>query len=196
MNQNNDSPDGQTDPLIEQLRQDALADRPAFSPELHQRILRHVRAAQPRTQTAVRYWSRIAAVAASLLICLWVAHRPHRTIPAGKPEVAQRVSIPTSMPQPMVSAGPFIPSELHIKGLVSATLWPPEIQVELPINLAVAQVPEPQPVAESAGLPQVLLNALQQQTNDANAALSGVVPANLRDLLVEVRSAKFDEEFR
>jgi hypothetical protein len=80
MNRNDDSFDrwddadpSADDPLRQHLRREAMAERPAFSRELHEQILRHVQTAQdsstlPQRRLSVR-WLPLAA-AAMILIAL------------------------------------------------------------------------------------------------------------------------------
>ena len=187
------SPDSREphDAMARRLRAEALAHRPAFSPQLHDRILNHIHgqaAAKPphmafRARQIVRYAAAIAILAV-VLAASWRA-RPRRTSMPSNVVVKKNVQ---PRPQaPDVSSTP--PSlEFRIAGVASGNLLPPRIEFQLP-SLDLPR-PDPQPTAinsTSADLPDRLLSGLRTPVASANESLTDVIPPNFRMLFPLVR---------
>ena len=203
MNNQNES----SDPLADRLRREAMAERPAFSPELHEQILRSFPSSgapgegeggglfgpfelrsPPQPSPGVpgegawqpaRFVRWSAAVAAIILLGLTLMHS-HHTTPTNPPvEIAK--NIPVTPSQPDFS----IDSSIDVGGVLSAKLWPPEIAVSLPSTDA----PTPsQPAVASIDSSDSLLATLQNPTQSATSALVDAMPPSVRTL-IEMASA-------
>jgi hypothetical protein len=190
------------DPLANRLYRDAMAERPSFSPELHQRIVQRLRAERfasksPSQSLKLGPWwlPRAAAVAAVLVVLVsvlpWVIH-PHR--PAANPPPVIIASNPPPSPTALPANWqlPSIPQPpandaltISLGGVLSARLSASGVTIRLPAtDASVASVPQ-RPVRERSssstalglpGSPQWMLARLEEPTISAKTALAGLVP--------------------
>jgi len=196
------------DPLADSLRREAMAERPQFSPQLHQRILRqihdqHLAADEESAITAPRSvgrWQWLAAGAAAAIIMGFLAISPwlmraHPTMPSGSKTTVQTIPQPPIQPQPTASSLAAAERPLNIGGVLYARLWPPGITVCLPESITGAPpVPERvtvQPADPTAppGSPEWLLAAIEEPTQSAtSAALADVLPPEAQFLIGSTKS--------
>ena len=179
-----------SDPLAERLRDEARADRPRFSPQLHERIVQHIRYQIEaddarhtlRTHRLVRY-AAVMAILATFLTVSWKlrSHRPSVPTP---PNVVVKKDF-----EPRTSHVKPIPGslEFQIAGVASADLLPPCIEFQMPsFNLSSSPRPDAPPtVADSmpSGLPERLLSGLRNPAVNAGDSLKDLIPPNFRLLL-------------
>jgi hypothetical protein len=183
MNQNEDT-------LRDQLHEEAMAERPPFSSEVHQRIMQRVRNSQsvskslPPMRPSRRLEVAAAAIciAAGVLSLTWGVHSIHT-------RALNTVLKITGNPQPkpdLAAAPPTsIPLTLNIGGIFSARLWPPELSVRLPISGAGRLPPAqqlPAPSYDPPGSPEWLFARLEQPATSAQMALADMIPPDLRAL--------------
>lgn len=110
------------DRLMERLRAEVESDRPAFSPELHARLMRTVRQRQPARQTARRprksLWWLSAAAAVAAAVLAWFVARPANDPAPTTPRMA------VVDPAPLPRVGP--PTAAELTALVDATFAGPQ----------------------------------------------------------------------
>jgi hypothetical protein len=181
MNQNEDT-------LRDRLHEEATAERPPFSPELHQRIMRNVRNPQRLSLSSWRIKPSRWLVAAAAAICFSAGALSiirlvisHRTSVPGPP--AQIAIIPPTVTPSAPTAS--IPLNLNVGGILSARLWPPELAMRLPIS-GVGHLPPaeqlPAPSYDPPGSPEWLFARLQQPAISAQMALADTIPPDMRAL--------------
>jgi hypothetical protein len=194
MNPKNSSSQEPDDPLLHRMHREAMAERPAFSSELHHRILKGVRDEHLgiKSYPGFRpgYWPKIATAAAILitfgLTALWISRSYRSLVP--NPSVRVAKSILPSLPQAQQLQTPSgvasFAASVNFGGILSASLWPLEIRITLPI-------PDVSPPSESVetqvapstvfpGSPERLLDGLQETTDSAQMALTDMVPPSMR----------------
>ena len=196
MNQNEDAQTGDRDPLRDRLHEDAMAERPPFSAEIHRRP--HAAVFVIRIQSLHRLGGKVAFKGAAAAICFsagalsiaWLVGDhgvPAPVAPAkiaGNPRQANQNTRQAAMAPPPNSIG----LTLNIGDLISARLWPPEIAMRLPafdagVPPRPAQVPSPQASSpEPPGSPEWLLDRLQEPARSAQAALAGMMPPDVHAL--------------
>jgi hypothetical protein len=159
------------DALGQRLRREGMAERPAFSEELHRRILDGI---DGRLVKRI-VWPRWVAAAAVLMLCGWaaIALRPvhHATLTVGPTEIVGVVpQAAVDVPAPRIT--------VEFGGIVSGQLWPPRITVN-------SQISEPvdAPVGPRLGSPEWMLACFEEPARSAQAALADVAPANVGTLL-------------
>jgi hypothetical protein len=197
----NDDP---RDPLAGRLRREAMAERPQFSEQLHERILRQIHeepfpdgpeiAFAPVTSSRNRWrWlatgAAAAAIAGLLAISPWLMRRHP---PSSDETTTIARGIPLSRTNPPLTAASFAAAEhpVNIGGILYARLWPPGVTVRLPesINDALpapqqAEVQSSNPTAPP-GSPEWLLAAIEEPAqNEASSALSDAIPPEARVLI-------------
>jgi hypothetical protein len=197
-NQSNESRIAPRDTLADRLRGEAMAERPEFSPELHNQILDRVR----QTDQAVtlpdgmgdRRWRSIAAAAviaaAFGLTALWIEHSHRSPTRNNSLPVVDRLPLllPNAIPTAIVAEVPRASFAVNIGGVFSARIWPPQIIVNLPIAQSLApRLQEPlsiqsAPATGLPGSPEWLLARLQEPASSAQAALVDVIPPEVRIL--------------
>jgi hypothetical protein len=193
------------DPLADSLRREAMAERPQFSPQLHQRILRqihdqHLAADEESAITAPRSFGRgrwLAAGAAAAIIMGFLAISPwlmraHPTMPGGSKTTVQTIPQPPIQPQSTTSSLAAAERPLNLGGILYARLLPPGVTVCLPESITGApSAPErvaAQPANPTAppGSPEWLLAAIEEPAQRAaTAASADVIPPEAR-LLIEL----------
>jgi hypothetical protein len=98
------------DPLKLQLRADARQTEPAFSPELHQRIMSHLQMAgathasdRDRPLRLFSRWIPSLAMAAMMAIAAWIVFKPADKPPGtGTPDVLPMVVVPSIAPSRLI----------------------------------------------------------------------------------------------
>jgi hypothetical protein len=185
------------DPLADRLRSEAMAERPAFSRELHLRVLERVRETKLATEMprgiGKGRWLAIAAavliVAAAGLTAFQITHLQHlpgqtRSLPLGDQtprSSALQPVLSNEVPSTFLAVGNA--------GVFSARLWPPEITLSLPIARSSAPpISEHSPATAEAvislpGSPDWLLDKLQEQTSSVQSTLVELIPPQARALL-------------
>lgn len=188
---------GARDPLADRLGREAMAERPAFSPELHHRILKRVRGERLFVKSPQRFWPgrwpTIAAAAAILavsgLIAFWIARSHSAPVPNPPASVVENVlPLPPKAQEPSISAAPAsVAVSVNLGGVLSARLFPPEISVSLPtVSISLlSQPPEAQaaPSTTLPGSPDRLLESLLEPMSSAQVALIDVMSPIIRVLI-------------
>jgi hypothetical protein len=198
-NESDGSPTGSRDPLADRLRNEAMAGRPPFSRELHHRIMERVRGTDLalKLPRGIGHARRLATAAAALIVAalgltaLRIEHSHRASMRTHSMTMADHVPSPTpNAMQPAIPAA-ALPAFLTVDvgGVFSARFWPPEIIVSLPMAQSSPphfseQLPaQAAPAIGLPGSPEWLLARLQEQTNNAQAALADVIPPEVRVLL-------------
>lgn len=182
------------DALADRLHLCAMAERPAFSAELHRRVTATLvrEAISGGAGLRNKRWARTAAavILAALIPLVWWSLRSGRKHPS--PRTIVRVEPSHHDGSAPTDDTASVPGSVH---LISATLWPPALMVRLPISAsfkaptpAVKDPPAATPPIELPGSPDWLLAALQQPEDRALSAVDQVVPPHLRDLLLGERT--------
>ena len=198
-----------SDPLAERLRREAMQERPDFSRQLHQRILRQVRAIDRRARQRSSnpslvpwhdHWRWFAVGAAAAGIVGYMAISPwwmqaHRAEPDDSKAIVRNIPQRSTEPQSPVSSLAAVEHTVNVGGILYARLLPPGITVRLPENI-VDQPPAPervelQPASTTAppGSPEWLFGSVEQPWKDsASAALADVMPPEAHFLIGLARS--------
>jgi hypothetical protein len=177
MNQNDDS-------LRDRLRANAMAERPPFSADIHQRIIRNIRNPLPVNESSRRIKVSAWLIAAAAAICLSVG-----TLFTIRLVNSRRVSSVKIVVNPPILASDArqasFPLTLNIDGIFSARLWPPELAMRLPIA-AQGLLPQPEqlpaPSYDRPGSPEWLFALIQQPATSAKMALADTIPPDMRAL--------------
>jgi len=176
------------DALTDALRRQAMAERPAFSPELHERLVQSVHderiaGSAPRP---LRIGQWYAAAAAVLIACGLAAY-----------VMRSQSVLPTIRSSPIVTnvTNPLPAPAADLGGIVTAQIWPPKLTVQLPsteAGISLISQPRqapPQQANNRASLPDMLFAMLQEPTTGANGALKDVMPPEI-SLLADVIGLK------
>jgi hypothetical protein len=177
----------------QKLHQAAMAERPAFSPEIHQRIMHGIGKAESHRQssrTNLTPW--LVGAAAMLLLSAgvtsvnwWIrSHRLGERTSTATTAGNRRTGAPIPTPAPAASPPSAQPIQLAINlgGVISARAWPPQVSIGSPTGAADVPAPEQlpvQPIDSPLGSPEWLLARLQQPASSARAALLGLMPPSL-----------------
>jgi hypothetical protein len=170
MNMNDEfSGDEKCDPLADTLRRQAMAERPAFSEELHHRIMDSAK--QPSGLGGRR---SLLAIAASVILAagIWAASQFMQSPPPA-------VVVANVSPNHAVAAVPAsLDMSVDINGIVSAGFFPPQVHIDLPIP---ANSTEPESDdAPAANSPDYAIAGIQDPTSSAASALMDVMPQDFR----------------
>jgi hypothetical protein len=188
MNQEEDS-------LRDRLRKEAAVERPPFSAEIHQQILRLIRNRRPGSESPRRIKVSGWLIGAAAGMCLivgalsvdWFA-RTHKAQSPVKIAVSPQPKIQAVRQTAMVAPRGLASLTLIVDGVISGRLWPPEITVRLPLAggggpLRDERDAAPQVnVSEPLGSPEWLLDRLQYPARSSLTALAGVIPPDVRAL--------------
>lgn len=176
MNRNDDS-------LEARLRREAADERPAFSRELHSRMMNQISAERSARKWR---WPALAAAAAIVLgVTFYLLNEPLT------PERAEVVQTTEG-----ISSEPLVIPDLSVNvgGIISAQLWPPGVGLELPVDLGgKATANESQSPAiqkEPQGAPDWILAQLDEPSNSAQAALASALPPEVRVLIAFATSQR------
>jgi hypothetical protein len=181
-----------TDRLAERLREEASANRPQFSQQLHERILNHVHDQNEadeslrtlRTHRVFRYAAAVAILATFLAVS-WKVRTRRTSVPVPQNAVVKKDFGPRTNP---VKPSPGA-LEFQIAGVLSADLLPPRIEFQTPsFNLSAVPRPNDAPsvaVADAmpSGIPERLLSGLRNPAVSASDSLKDLIPPNFRLLL-------------
>jgi len=195
---NEDDRETMDDAMGARLRDEATAERPAFSPALHQRVLNGVRSEAAATTTMMtRQWPWPRAIAAGVVVAIGiglvvtVVARRQRREGASLPTVARAVpAAPAREARSLTEVAAAVTRPVNIGGVLSAQLWPPEIGVRVPgitggTEDVSAQSPTPakSPPPAPPGSPEWLLARLQAPTERAAEVFGDVMPPEVRAAL-------------
>ena len=174
------------DPLGDQLRREAEAERPSFSLRLHARIVQGIREEQSviDSSRALRWISRLAVAAAIVavlgLTALVVMRSSHA--PAPTPQVAV-VSPQTVESMPSIWPTTILPPSaltVDIGGIFSAKFSPAGITMGLSSVHSTPVEPARSTPKANPGSPDWLLAKLQEPTSSAAEALAELLPPETR----------------
>jgi hypothetical protein len=173
------------DTLRDRLYEEAMAERSPFSPELHQRIMHNIRNPLPAHESPRRIRVSGWLITAAAAICLSVgALSIIRLVASHHSSVSSPPALMPDARQASIAATPTsIPLTFNIGGIFSATLWPPELAVRLPISGGVHLPPAeqlPAPSYDPPGSPEWLFARLQQPETSAQMALADTIPPDMR----------------
>ncbi len=196
----NDAESGRTperDRMIDRLRDEAMAERPLVSADMHRRIMNEVhrermtgeRLAGERRQ--LWRWLPGSAVAALVAIAVvagaW-SWRLHRELIAKRP-ISVVTNVVPSAPAAEHIAPPLqtpVAVSIDVGGVLFARVWPPQVRIKLPVgdgSAAPGSVESSSATpAARAGSPEWMLAGLQAPASSAQATLVDLVPPNFRAL--------------
>jgi len=214
MTGNNDRPN---DPLMDRLHREALAERPPFSEALHSRIMQDAKDAKPfrllgalGVLAVIKIFNRQDAKSAKKLVqngdaaSLKLAASPFLRIAAlllapiglialwticSRHIVSQNLAVSIREPEMRHTPRPVaIFDRFDLGGVVSARLFPPEIQVQLPVIAVPPSLPESQ---NSQAQTTSVFDSLDAPTNHAIQTIADMVPPSLRAMVKLAQSATF-----
>ena len=180
------------DRLRKQLADEAIAERPAFSPAMHNRMMLAIQQSesvrQPSSFTANRW---LMGAAAGLLFATGVVFFAERDrVAVSQPPLAMmdgQLHPNESRSSPDVTEVSSKPVGLNfnVGSIISAQTLLPRFSIRLPINFGnaatreeVASLPVPPPI----GSPEWLFARFQEPANRAQAAMAELMPPNMRGL--------------
>jgi len=174
------------DPLADRLRSEAMAERPGFSVELHDRIIGRIGQAESAVGTdGGAGIGRRVAIAAAVIIAVGLGAilvgYLHRTTPGNYRGTIARSVVgpePNGMPTNLLP----VPLAIDFGGVLTARCWPPEVVLRMPMARTSVESGAAQaaPAIGLPGSPEWLLAQLDEQTNNAQTALADVFPAEVR----------------
>jgi hypothetical protein len=186
MNMSNDNPN---DELANRLRREAMAERPAFSHELHERILQQLDNEPQREGPSLSIKLALFAYAAGTifiaagLMFYWASQRN-----ADPTKDIANIERPHSYPAPQSNGLDIASLNTQLTDLLSSNPWPDLISIPFPSasDDAVAspdiQSEPPAPPAHQQGLPEILIAMLQEPATHADGSLADLMPPQVRDL--------------
>jgi hypothetical protein len=186
--------------IADRLRREAMAERPPFSPALHDRIMQQVHGESsagnaPMRIPAGRRLAAAAVAAAILLACglsiYWAlcqqsapsSYDPARIVSAvNRPEIdlrqpaeaAEQDSSALTVNFGGIPLGSFQPQGMLLRLPVAGTNIP---LVSVQVSADTATIPV------QSDLPEWLLALLQEPARNANGVLADIIPADVRQLL-------------
>jgi hypothetical protein len=188
----NSDTDVPRDPLADALRREAMQERPAFSADLHARMLHGVREPQrglrmPRPLAFPR-WIPVAA-AATLFIAITVAAswvmRTRATSKAALPIVSNQKSVPANRVIAMADIHTATSRTIDLAGQFSRGAWPPPLTVRLPVARAgSAPAKQNRPVDS----PKWVLADLTHPSAETQDRLNQAIPPEVKILLSIARA--------
>ena len=202
MNPRKDFPENR-DAVRERLREEAMAERRPFSPEIHDRIMRGIRKKTSASQPSrMSISGRLTGAAAAILLLTGMiaidrllqgarTKSPGPVVTIGR-DSHMETGIP-SRDAVDLSAMP-VHFTLNIGGVLSAGICPPRISIGLPVVVAGSLVPENLPTQTPdapLGSPEWLFAQLQEPASNAQAKLIDLVPLDMRALFPPITAPHF-----
>lgn len=183
MNSENDL--GEFDQLDTQLHDQAMAERPAFSTEIHDRIMRGIRSDAIHRRSG---WNPLLAIAAGILI--FAAMISMRWLLPARPQVVAMKNVSNESAPPPLPISPLpdqpIRLTLNLDGVLLLRISPLEVSMTSPIFSSDAdkmEQPGTQETSEPIGSPQWLLTRMQQPVTLAQATLADLLPPDVQRLI-------------
>jgi hypothetical protein len=181
-------PSASDDPLGQQLRREAMAERPGFSPRLHDRFVAGLRSGR-QIAPWQGYLPKLAAIAAAILLIVFVLAevRTKKVISTVDKSISSPVLNPpviALVKQPPLAQFVMPQLTVRVPGLFTETLWPPRIALDLqhaqaPSESATADTDEATPTH----LPDWIVAQLNRMAGDCTTPIQQVIPPAWRTML-------------